>query len=113
MFTQETRQRLELLRGTLDLSILLTLILGSQHGQGMARAIQQTSQEELLVEHGSLLLADRGRPHTTNEGDRHVEASGGSHRADTGPRKGGLTQCFDASGRKAISAPKSKHTYSM
>jgi PadR family transcriptional regulator PadR len=57
MFTQETRERLELLRGTLDLSILHTLIFGSQHGQGIARAIQQTSEEELLVEHGALYPA--------------------------------------------------------
>jgi PadR family transcriptional regulator, regulatory protein PadR len=54
MFTQETRERLELLRGTLDLLILRTLIFGSQHGQGIAGAIQQTSEEKLLVEHGAL-----------------------------------------------------------
>jgi transcriptional regulator len=57
MFTQETRERLELLQGTLDLLILRTLIFGSQHGQGIARAIQQTSEEELLVEHGALYPA--------------------------------------------------------
>lgn len=48
---------MELLRGTLDLLILRTLIFGSQHGQGIARAIQQTSDEELLVEHGALYPA--------------------------------------------------------
>src|SRR5438046_8937544 len=57
MSTQETRERLELLQGTLDLLILRTLIFGSQHGQGIARAIQQTSEEELLVEHGALYPA--------------------------------------------------------
>lgn len=57
MSTQQERQRLELLQGTLDLLILRTLILGSQHGQGIARAIQQTSDEELLVEHGALYPA--------------------------------------------------------
>ena len=57
MPTQETRERLELLQGTLDLLILRTLIFGSQHGQGIARAIQQTSDEELLVEHGALYPA--------------------------------------------------------
>src|SRR5438477_13208947 len=57
MSTQETAERLELLQGTLDLLILRTLILGSQHGQGIARAIQQTSDEELLVEHGALYPA--------------------------------------------------------
>lgn len=57
MSTQEARERLELLQGTLDLLILRTLIFGPQHGQGIARAIQQTSQEELLVEHGALYPA--------------------------------------------------------
>jgi PadR family transcriptional regulator PadR len=57
MSTQEARERLELLQGTLDLLILRTLIFGSQHGQGIARAIQQTSEEELLVEHGALYPA--------------------------------------------------------
>jgi PadR family transcriptional regulator PadR len=65
MSTQEARDRLELLQGTLDLLILRTLIFGSQHGQGIARAIQETSEEELLVEHGALYpalqrLEDRG-----------------------------------------------------
>ena len=57
MSTQESTNRLELLQGTLDLLILRTLIFGSQHGQGIARAIQQTSEEELLVEHGALYPA--------------------------------------------------------
>src|ERR1700689_2360580 len=57
MSTQEARERLELLQGTLDLLILRTLIFGSQHGQGIARTIQQTSEQELLVEHGALYPA--------------------------------------------------------
>jgi PadR family transcriptional regulator, regulatory protein PadR len=57
MSTQEAKDRLELLQGTLDLLILRTLIFGSQHGQAIARAIQQTSQDELLVEHGALYPA--------------------------------------------------------
>ena len=57
MSTQDASERLELLQGTLDLLILRTLIFGAQHGQGIARAIQQTSQEELLVEHGALYPA--------------------------------------------------------
>jgi len=60
-----TQDRLELLQGTLDLLILRTLVFGAEHGQGIARAIQQTSQDELLVEHGALYpalqrLEDRG-----------------------------------------------------
>ena len=57
MSTQPSRERLELLQGTLDLLILRTLIFAAQHGQGIARAIQQTSEEELLVEHGALYPA--------------------------------------------------------
>ncbi len=57
MSTQDDKERLELLQGTLDLLILRTLIFGSQHGQGIARVIQETSQEELLVEHGALYPA--------------------------------------------------------
>lgn len=57
MSTRETDDRLELLQGTLDLLILRTLILGPQHGQGIARAIQHTSDQELLVEHGALYPA--------------------------------------------------------
>jgi|SRR5438552_3660644 len=57
MSTQKSAERLELLQGTLDLLILRTLIFGPQHGQGIARAILQTSEEELLVEHGALYPA--------------------------------------------------------
>src|SRR5262250_555575 len=57
MSTQDDKERLELLQGTLDLLILRTLIFGSQHGQGIARAIQQRSDQELLVEHGALYPA--------------------------------------------------------
>jgi len=57
MSTRDAEDRLDLLQGTLDLLILRTLIFGPQHGQGIARAIQQTSEEELLVEHGALYPA--------------------------------------------------------
>jgi PadR family transcriptional regulator len=51
------KDRLALLQGTLDLLILRTLLFGPQHGQGIARAIQETSGDELLVEHGALYPA--------------------------------------------------------
>jgi transcriptional regulator len=57
MPTREEQSRLSLLQGTLDLLILRTLLLGSQHGQGIARAIQQTSEDVLLVDHGALYPA--------------------------------------------------------
>lgn len=57
MSTREAADRLTLLQGTLDLLILRTLLFGPQHGQGIARNIQQTSGDELLVEHGALYPA--------------------------------------------------------
>jgi len=55
MTTQD--ERIALLQGTLDLLILRTLVFGRQHGQGIARAIQAESSDELLVDHGSLYPA--------------------------------------------------------
>lgn len=49
--------RLGLLQGTLDLLILRTLVFGPEHGQGIARAIAQQADDELLVDHGSLYPA--------------------------------------------------------
>ena len=49
--------RIGLLQGTLDLLILRTLVFGRQHGQGIARAIQEQSEDVLLVDHGSLYPA--------------------------------------------------------
>src|SRR5207342_623915 len=54
MSTREDPDRLVLLQGTLDVLILRTLIFGPQHGQGIARAIKDSSEGELLVEHGAL-----------------------------------------------------------
>jgi transcriptional regulator len=52
-----TQDRISLLQGTLDLLILRTLIFGPQHGQGVARAIQQESEDVLIVDHGTLYPA--------------------------------------------------------
>ena len=57
MSTRDDPDRVALLQGTLDLLILRTLVFGAQHGQGIARAIQQTSADVLLVEHGALYPA--------------------------------------------------------
>src|SRR5437764_942627 len=57
MSTQEARERLELLQGTLDLLVLRTLVFGPQHGQGIARAIEDQSGDALLIDHGSLYPA--------------------------------------------------------
>jgi len=53
----EARARIALLQGTVDLLILRTLLFGSQHGQGIARAIQEQSGDALLIDHGSLYPA--------------------------------------------------------
>lgn len=57
MATRDESNRDSLLQGTLDLLILRTLERGAEHGQGIARAIQQQSSDVLLVEHGSLYPA--------------------------------------------------------
>src|SRR5438874_11845812 len=58
MATQNSSdERIALLQGTLDLLILRTLIFGPQHGQGIARAIHQQSEDVLLVDHGTLYPA--------------------------------------------------------
>src|SRR4051794_39019295 len=49
--------RLELLRGTLDLLILQTLRHGPAHGHAIVNAIGQRSDEVLQVEQGSLYPA--------------------------------------------------------
>jgi transcriptional regulator len=58
MSTRENNDdRIALLQGTLDLLLLRTLLLGSCHGQGVARIIQRQSEEAFLVDHGSLYVA--------------------------------------------------------
>jgi PadR family transcriptional regulator PadR len=71
MATQD--DRISLLQGTLDLLILRTLIFGPQHGQGVARAIQQQSEDVLIVDHGTLYPALQRL-----EGKGWIEAEWGS-----------------------------------
>src|SRR5882724_635 len=49
--------RLQLLPGTLEMLVLQTLIFGPLHGHGIATTIQRTSEEMLLIDHGSLYPA--------------------------------------------------------
>jgi PadR family transcriptional regulator, regulatory protein PadR len=65
MGRNKTPSSQEMLQGTLDMLILQTLILGPAHGHTIARVIEQTSEDVLQVEQGSLYpalhrLADRG-----------------------------------------------------
>jgi transcriptional regulator len=55
----------EILQGTLDMLILRTLVMGPAHGHTIAQVIEQTSENLLEVEQGSLYpalhrLEDRG-----------------------------------------------------
>ena len=49
--------RTELLRGTLDMLILRTLLVGPAHGHQIAKHIQRSTDDVLQVEHGSLYPA--------------------------------------------------------
>ena len=53
----KTRQKPDLLQGTLDLLILRTLQWGPQHGHGIGVALRASSDEVLNVDHGSLYPA--------------------------------------------------------
>ena len=60
-----TRQKADLLQGTLDLLILKALALGPLHGYGIIQRLRQISDELLEVEQGALYPAlyrieDRG-----------------------------------------------------
>ena len=52
-----SKAQLDLLQGTLDLLILKTLAIGSMHGWGISQRIQQTSEDVLRVNQGSLYPA--------------------------------------------------------
>ena len=48
-------EKLDLLQGTLDLMVLQTLtVMGSMHGYGIARRIEQVSDNEVLLNQGTI-----------------------------------------------------------
>jgi PadR family transcriptional regulator len=48
---------IDMLQGTLDMLILRTLLFGPRHGHAITKSIEQTSQNVLRVDHGSLYPA--------------------------------------------------------
>ena len=52
-----TRQKTDLLQGTLDMLILKALSAGPMHGYGVGQRIEQLAEEMLKVEEGSLYPA--------------------------------------------------------
>ena len=52
-----TSKRIDLPQGTLDLLILRTLALGSQHGWAISERVQQISSDVLQIQQGSLYPA--------------------------------------------------------
>jgi transcriptional regulator len=62
---EKTRPEEEMLKGTLDMMILRTVLLGDAHGYTIAKIIERSSEDVLQVEQGSLYpalyrLEDRG-----------------------------------------------------
>lgn len=62
---KENQPHSEMLKGTLDMMILRTLMGGDAHGHTIAKVIERTSEDILEVEQGSLYpalhrLEDRG-----------------------------------------------------
>jgi PadR family transcriptional regulator PadR len=54
---KRTRDKVDILQGTLELLILRNLLFGPMHGHGIAKTIQRKSDDMLTVEHGSLYPA--------------------------------------------------------
>ena len=55
--TKMANPRADLLKGTLDLLILKALSCGPEHGYGVARWLEKSSQDLLSIEEGSLYPA--------------------------------------------------------
>ena len=89
-----TADRDALLQGTLDLLILRILLLGREHGQGIARAIQERSGDSLIVDHGSLYPALQRL-----EDRRWIQGSWGTSASNRRARFYSLT----AAGRRQLS----------
>src|SRR5579884_2774780 len=92
-------ERVELLQGTLDLLILRTLKGNRNHGHAIAKHIQETSEDLLQVETGSLYPALH-----------RLEAKGWIAASSEITEKGKRARYYrlTASGRKQLAAEQSK-----
>lgn len=91
--------KVELVRGTLDLMILRTLLPGPSHGHAIAKHIQRTTDDLLQVETGSLYPALYRL-----EADGYVAATW--DKSDKGKRA--RYYRITAKGRKQLAAEQSK-----
>ena len=113
MSTRDRAERDRLLQGTLDLLILRTLVLGRHHGQGIAHAIQQTSSEALLVDHGSLYPAlQRLEERGWIRAEWGVSANNRRHVDTSAPSEGPLSGQFrPANGTHRVAAYRTLASY--
>ena len=51
------KKRMELVRGTLDMMIMRTLLDGAKHGYAITQSIEETTDETLQVDEGSMYPA--------------------------------------------------------
>jgi PadR family transcriptional regulator PadR len=76
--TREAQQRMAVLRGTLDMLILRTLLYGPAHGHPIGKDIERTTNDFLKMQHGSLdpalhRLERRGSVTSRRAPDRNLE----------------------------------------
>ena len=114
MSTQNTR-KVDLLQGTLDVMVLHTLsTMGPLHGYGIARRIEQSSSNQVLLNQGTIyaslvrlqqrgwISAEWGDLHEQPQSQVLLDHQAGSQTAHS--RHGELAAAFGCSGRVLATA---------